>query len=587
MHPLCDRTRGHFPAPINTRIRMMIWILGAALLLFLPSALWAAQVTLAWDPCDPKPDGYRIYKRVQGQSYDFTKPAWRGAQATGTVANLANDTRYFFVVRAYVDKRESGNSNEVDLLTPKSNQPPIAQAGASQTVASASKVRLDGTGSSDPEGLPLSYRWIQTSGPTVQLSSATSATPTFTAPIAPAGGNTILVFELTVTDKGALTSRDSSMVHVIATQPSNPGTPPPTDDGSGNHNPAPQPQDPPKQDPPPQNPPKEDPPPQNPPPQNPPKQDPPAQELTPAQPIIYSPIEGAMNVSLLPWLTASNFSGGLADDTHGASQWRITRTHDRKIVLDVTRDRNLVRMWVPFFILRPSTTYTCEVRYFDNHGKPSPWSHPVKFTTRGSWFGGSSASEHSVQLPAGTDLNANGIPDLDEADMIQGVQTNQGGFSMAVSIENSQNVDAIDGIAAIDPDTMDSAPPVHDLYPYGLLSYSVRLKQPGQACQVTLHLSDPIDPRSVWIAYSADGEWVDCSDQVHVEEDGLTVVRTIVDGGRDDADGAANGVFIDLLAPRLTLRETTTDGGSGNTDPIPPANATGGGGCFIGSLFNK
>jgi chitinase len=570
MHPLCDLTRGHFPALIKTRIRMMIRILGVALLLFFPSALWAAQVTLAWDPCDPKPDGYRVYKRIQGQSYDFGKPAWSGTQSTSTVANLANDTRYFFVVRAYAGARESGNSNEVDLLTPKANQPPIAQAGASQTVASASNVRLDGSGSSDPEGLVLSYQWIQTSGPHVQLSSATSATPTFTAPIAPAGGNTILVFELTVTDKGALTSRDSSMVHVIATQPSNPGTPPPTNDGTGNNNPAPPPQEPPNQDPPPQ---------------DPPKQDPPAQAPAPAQPIIYSPIEGAKNVSLLPWLTASVFSGGHADDTHNTSQWRITRTQDSKIVLDVTRDRNLVRMWVPFFILRPSTTYRCEVRYFDNHGKPSQWSHPVTFTTRGSWFGGSSASEHSMQPPAGTDLNANGIPDLEEADMIQGVQTNPGGFLMAVSIENSQNVDSIDGLAAIDPDTMESAPPVHDLQPYGLLSYSVRLKQPGQECQVTLHLSDPIDPRSAWIAYSADGEWVDCSEQVHVEEDGVTVVRTIVDGGGDDADGVANGVFIDLLAPRLTVLENNTGGDSGNNDPAPPATETGGGGCFIGSLF--
>ena len=52
-------------------------------------------------------------------------------------------------------------------------------------------VTLDGSGSSDPDGDPLSYAWTQVSGPTVALSDATAAQPTFTAPFVALGGETL------------------------------------------------------------------------------------------------------------------------------------------------------------------------------------------------------------------------------------------------------------------------------------------------------------------------------------------------------------------------------------------------------------
>lgn len=71
------------------------------------------QATLAWDPNDPTPDGYRIYQRTEGQAYDYTAPVWTGSGTTGTVYNLEYDTTYYFVVRAYVGELESDDSNEV------------------------------------------------------------------------------------------------------------------------------------------------------------------------------------------------------------------------------------------------------------------------------------------------------------------------------------------------------------------------------------------------------------------------------------------------------------------------------------------
>ena len=92
------------------------------------------------------------------------------------------------------------------------NQPPVANAGANQTVTPGASVQLDGSGSSDPDGNPLTYRWSQTSGPAVTLSSPTAVQPTFTAP----ASTTTLIFQLIVND-GQTNSSPASVTITVAT----------------------------------------------------------------------------------------------------------------------------------------------------------------------------------------------------------------------------------------------------------------------------------------------------------------------------------------------------------------------------------
>ncbi|TRD14193.1 PKD domain-containing protein [Palleronia caenipelagi] len=102
-------------------------------------------------------------------------------------------------------------------VTAPGNTAPTANAGTDQTVASDAAVTLDGNGSSaNDAGQSLSYSWVQTGGPAVTLSGATTATPGFTAPTLAIGDtDLVLSFELTV-DDGFATATDTVQVTVTA-----------------------------------------------------------------------------------------------------------------------------------------------------------------------------------------------------------------------------------------------------------------------------------------------------------------------------------------------------------------------------------
>ena len=96
------------------------------------------------------------------------------------------------------------------------NVQPVANAGPYQKVAEGTVVRLSGSNSTDPDGISdiASYQWEQISGPLVTLSDPTAVQPTFKTPdVGPEGVS--LVFQLTVTDIGGLTSKHSCIVNVI------------------------------------------------------------------------------------------------------------------------------------------------------------------------------------------------------------------------------------------------------------------------------------------------------------------------------------------------------------------------------------
>jgi uncharacterized repeat protein (TIGR02543 family) len=98
------------------------------------------------------------------------------------------------------------------------NDPPAADAGGDQIVETGEKVTLDGSGSNDPEGQSLSYRWRRSGGTLYpSLSNDTDIAPTFTAP----NNSGDVEFTLTVTDNNGKTHTDTVTVTVQSSTPAN------------------------------------------------------------------------------------------------------------------------------------------------------------------------------------------------------------------------------------------------------------------------------------------------------------------------------------------------------------------------------
>ena len=98
---------------------------------------------------------------------------------------------------------------------PAPNRVPASNAGTDLSVFKGAAVTLDGSGSSDADGNALSYRWTQTSGPAVSLSSGTTSRPTFAAPAV----SGTLVFSLTVNDGSSDSTADTVQVAVANRTP--------------------------------------------------------------------------------------------------------------------------------------------------------------------------------------------------------------------------------------------------------------------------------------------------------------------------------------------------------------------------------
>lgn len=143
-------------------------------------------------------------------------------------------TRLGFLVclSAIASACNSGGNSIGGPSEPAANDAPIANAGADQTVNENTRVTLNGRGT-DRDGTIVSYSWIQTSGPSVTITTPSAATAGFTAPEVTT--TTLLIFSFSVTDNAGATHSDSIRINIRNTN-SPPSTTPTVSGVTGNLN---------------------------------------------------------------------------------------------------------------------------------------------------------------------------------------------------------------------------------------------------------------------------------------------------------------------------------------------------------------
>lgn len=118
--------------------------------------------------------------------------------------------QYVFSVRCS-DGVNTSAADQVTVTANAANQAPTANAGMDQDVAVGTLVRLDGSGSTDPDGDSLSYRWSQVSGASVTLSSTTAVSPTFTPQVVGT-----YEFQLVVSDGSLFSNPDRVVIRAVS-----------------------------------------------------------------------------------------------------------------------------------------------------------------------------------------------------------------------------------------------------------------------------------------------------------------------------------------------------------------------------------
>ena len=428
-------------------------------------------------------------------------------------------------------------------VTISQNQPPTANAGQDQTVAAGAVVSLNGTGS-DPDNGIASWQWRQTAGSAVSLTGAGTPQARFTAPNI-ATGSTTLVFEVRTADAGGLSATDTVSVTVQSADLDGDGVPnsqdafpnDPTEwkdsdgDGVGDNAEAAAAQD----------------------------------NHASDAPILVSPKNGE-TVSRMPELQTAAFHDPVAGSTHAKTRWQVFGEDDGVCVLDVQSTTALTRLTVPKLVLEEGTDYYWRAQFTDSMGKVSAWPAYGYFTTE----------------TTGADLNANGIPDVQEvastADLdrdgvmdykqpryIKSVKMEGTNVQIGVSIKGCSTCIGVESVESEDTRQLDSyAYGKPNRMPFALINFKIAVAKPGDQAVVKLYFSKAASYLSKWYKYDPIADrWYDFSAYAKFASDRRSVTLTLTDGGPGDADGVANGVIVDPAGVAEADDEIVSIGGSG------------------------
>jgi hypothetical protein len=124
---------------------------------------------------------WALLGKPTGSTATLTNPSYPNPKFTADVAGS------YLVSLVVNDGKVDSTLVATTVTASVLNAAPVANAGNNQTVVRTANVTLSGTSSTDANGDILTYKWTLTTKPTgstAALSSATAASPTFTADLA-------------------------------------------------------------------------------------------------------------------------------------------------------------------------------------------------------------------------------------------------------------------------------------------------------------------------------------------------------------------------------------------------------------------
>ncbi len=157
------------------------------------------------------PDGKLIswqWKKISGP-YSFK--IRNEFSASTIVADL--DTGVYDFELKVTDNNGLSARDTLQVIVSDHNRPPVANAGTDQLITYPdNSVYLDGSNSGDPDGGKLLYQWRKVAGPSAYTIVTLAETVIYVSHLELG----LYSFELTVTDAGGLSARDTVNVHIVS-----------------------------------------------------------------------------------------------------------------------------------------------------------------------------------------------------------------------------------------------------------------------------------------------------------------------------------------------------------------------------------
>ena len=176
------------------------------------------------------------------------------------------------------------------------------------------------------------------------------------------------------------------------------------------------------------------------------------------------------------------------------------------------------------------------------------------------------------------DLNADGIPDNQQPDVILAVNTADGSGTKQIGISPVGTDDVVESLEAVAASTIGETANRPTDFPYDLVNYRLKVASSDGTAQVTVYLSEPAPADAKWYKYDSIDGWIDYSAHATFSADRKSVTIALKDGDYGDQDRIVNGEIVDPGGVGVTASST------------PPPSPTpifggggGGGGCFIDS----